>query len=100
MNARMPFLKEHKPNSTLQGTLSIGDDNKQRELNEVRRLLRIGFYRALNRNPPFSVAHMPGYVTAVQKHWQLKYRNSARTLLAEIEGFSSWDEMMAVTTSK
>lgn len=62
---------------------------------EIRRLMRQRFYADLNRGVPTSIAQMPSYVRAVQKHWGMQYRNSARRLLAQIEGFSSWEEMMA-----
>lgn len=97
MNARVPFLREHYRTITHIETVSSMDKRQRLELFEVRRLLRVAFYAELGRNPPFSVSHMPGYVKAARKHWNLKYNNSARSLLAEIEGFSSWEEMMAVT---
>lgn len=66
-----------------------------RQLVETRRLMRLAFYDGLRRKPPSSRAYMPSYVRAVRKKWGLRYNNSARKLLAEIEGYTSWAEMMA-----
>lgn len=62
---------------------------------QYRRLLRVAFYEGLNRKPPVSLKHLPSYVRAVRKKWDLQFSNSARRLLANIEGFASWEEAMA-----
>lgn len=65
------------------------------ELLETRRLMRVAFYADLGRQPPTAISHMPSYVRAVKRKWDLMYNNSARQLLAEIEGFPNWEAMMA-----
>lgn len=65
------------------------------ELLEIRRLMRRAFYAELGRQPPTAIPHMPSYVRAVKKKWGLLYNNSARQLLAEIEGFPTWEAMMS-----
>lgn len=60
----------------------------------TRRLMRIAFYRDLGRKPPTSPAHLPSYVRAVKKHWGLQFNNSARRLIAYVEGFDSWEEAL------
>lgn len=65
------------------------------ELLETRRLMRRAFYADLGRQPPTDISHMPSYVRAVKKKWGLLYNNSARQLLAEIEGFPNWEVMMS-----
>lgn len=91
MNARDYSTREHQK---LTSVVYPSDKRRRLELFEVRRLMRVAFYAEIDRSPPSSISHMPGYVRAVKKHWQLKYNNSARALLAEIEGFPSWEEMM------
>lgn len=61
----------------------------------AHRAMRLAFYNDLGRSPPTDISHMSSYVRAVQRRWALRYRNSARQLLASIEGYRSWDEMMA-----
>lgn len=65
------------------------------ELLETRQLMRRAFYADLSRQPPTDISHMPSYVRAVRKKWGLLYNNSARQLLAEIEGFPTWEAMMS-----
>lgn len=103
MTARLPsslsregFLKEHCSANSSNDSLLHKSKQDRLELLEARRLLRVAFYKDCHRAPPTSVAHMPGYVRAVKKHWNLQYNNSARQLLAEVEGFQNWTEMMAV----
>lgn len=62
---------------------------------EYRRLLRAAFYESLGRRPPSSPAHLPSYVRAVKKKWNLQFSNSARRLLANIEGFHSWEDAIS-----
>lgn len=62
---------------------------------ETRKLMRIAFYDALGRRPPVKLRDMPSYIRRVKKHWNLQFSNSARRLLAQIEGYRDWDEMMA-----
>lgn len=64
---------------------------------ETRRLMRVAFYDGLGRRPPTEISHMPSYVRAVQKVWDLRFKNSARRLLAQIEGFDTWEVMMRST---
>lgn len=61
---------------------------------ETRRLMRAAFYADIGRKPPTRTDHMPSYVRAVKLKWELLYNNSARQLLAEIEGFPNWDALM------
>lgn len=62
---------------------------------ETRRLMRIAFYDAVGRRPPTCAAHLSSYVRSVKKHWNLKFSNSARRLIANIEGYRTWEEAIS-----
>lgn len=78
----------------LDSSLSHRSKTDRLKLFEIRKLMRAAFYADLNRRPPTSTSHMPSYVRVVKRKWGMQYNNSARQLLAEIEGFPDWETMM------
>lgn len=65
------------------------------EQNELRSLMRLAFYASLNRRAPQRLVSVPSYVRAVRKHFDLTSGNQARQYLAQVEGFTSWNQLMA-----
>lgn len=67
---------------------------------ELRLLARVEFYRALGRRPPTQLKSLPSYVRSVQRHFDLPSRNQARFVLARLEGFDSWRDLVAEMMSE
>lgn len=92
-NNSVVFLRDCSPTDPHADLLHKTPEERV-NLFHTRRLMRVAFYADLGRRPPTVACHMASYVRAVRTHWKLKYNNSARQLLAEIEGFPSWEVMM------
>lgn len=61
---------------------------------ETRYLLRLAFYAGLGRRAPDQLISTPSYVKAVKRKFNLQSGNQARQMLAEVEGFKSWTQLM------
>lgn len=69
-------------------------EERRAVLTEMQHLMRKAFYASLNRRVPTSLLSLPSYVRSVQKHFDLPSRNQARAMLAQVEGFRNWKDVM------
>lgn len=64
------------------------------DFTELRLLTRVAFYASLKRRAPLQLRSVPSYVRAVQRKLDLPSRNAARAVLASIEGFDNWRDLV------
>lgn len=64
---------------------------------ELRALARIAFYASLGRRCPQRLISVPSYVKAVKRKFRLVSGNAARQILATVEGYKDWSDLMRHT---
>lgn len=67
------------------------------DLVEIRALARVAFYASLGRRCPQRLTSVPSYVKAVKRKFRLVSGNAARQILATVEGYKDWSDLMRHT---